>query len=501
MKKIMLFLTIFIFVFCGSILNVHAQTQQFYEAEYIDNIYLVRKDGDNSFYQKARFFRRMADGKAVYCLDPFTTFDPNNNSYEERTSSLYFSDDIQNRITLIAGFGYGYPGHEDPKWYAITQLMIWQEIEPQHEFYFTEGLNGPKTNIYDAEMSEIYQLINHYQQEPSFSDQTFYGVKGQEIVVKDENGVLPYYTFTQTIPGYKLELNGNQLSYRIDAEGDFVYTLIREGTRPVDPVYFYDSPTNQNLMTMGSVPDKLVYIHFHTDQLSLQIQKIDQDTGGTLGLGEAKLNDAVFTLYDQKMNPITEITLDANAKATITSDDVPGLSFGTYYLKETKTPTGYQQNDQVYQIAFSKDNTHVSLTIPNERIKKELIIKKEYGNDQEMKAEANVSFEIYDGKLKYIDTITTDENGIAKITLPYGSYTIHQITTTEGYTKVEPFYVFIESMDKEYFYHIYDYEENTYEVEVPNTYSSESPSLLSILFPLSFVGVFYVKKITHYPSY
>ena len=118
-----------------------------------------------------------------------------------------------------------------------------------------------------------------------------------------------------------------------------------------------------------------------------------------------------------------------------------------------------------------------------------------------MKAEANVSFEIYDGKLKYIDTITTDENGIAKITLPYGSYTIHQITTTEGYTKVEPFYVFIESMDKEYFYHIYDYEENTYEVEVPNTYSSESPSLLSILFPLSFVGVFYVKKITHYPSY
>ena len=39
-------------------------------------------------------------------------------------------------------------------------------------------------------------------------------------------------------------------------------------------------------------------------------------------------------------------------KATITSDDVPGLSFGTYYLKETKTPTGYQQNDQVYQIVF-----------------------------------------------------------------------------------------------------------------------------------------------------
>lgn len=74
-----------------------------------------------------------------------------------------------------------------------------------------------------------------------------------------------------------------------------------------------------------------------------------------------------------------------------------------------------------------------------------------------------------------MDTITTDENGLASIELPYGHYTIKQKTTTEGYSKIEPFEIFIDKI-KDYKYKIYDYEEEKPKkeeiiiVDVPNTY-------------------------------
>lgn len=75
-----------------------------------------------------------------------------------------------------------------------------------------------------------------------------------------------------------------------------------------------------------------------------------------------------------------------------------------------------------------------------------------------MKSEANVVFEVYNKDKKLVDTITTDENGLASIELPYGHYTIKQKTTTEGYSKIEPFEIFIDKI-KDYKYKIYDYEE------------------------------------------
>lgn len=100
-----------------------------------------------------------------------------------------------------------------------------------------------------------------------------------------------------------------------------------------------------------------------------------------------------------------------------------------------------------------------------------------------MQSEKDVTFEIYNKDKELVKTITTDENGLASIELPYGHYTIKQKTTTEGYSKVEPFEVFIKEK-QDYKYKIYDYKneepkkEEIIIVDVPNTYINIPIALL-----------------------
>ena len=151
-----------------------------------------------------------------------------------------------------------------------------------------------------------------------------------------------------------------------------------------------------------------------------------------------------------------DLTLDENMEASISSNDID-LDYGTYYLKETKTGTGYLPNDKVYEINFTGDNPTIDLTIENKVIEKEVTIKKLYGDGKLMQTEPNITFEIYDKDNNLVKNITTDQNGIAKIILPYGHYKIVQVNTTEGYTKIEPFEIFINDINKEYTYTINDY--------------------------------------------
>ena len=190
------------------------------------------------------------------------------------------------------------------------------------------------------------------------------------------------------------------------------------------------------------------------------------------------------------MEKITDISLDENMEASLSSNDID-LDYGTYYLKETKTGTGYLPNDKVYEINFTGDNPTIDLTIENKVIEKEVTIKKLYGDGKLMQTEPNITFEIYDKDNNLVKNITTDQNGIAKIILPYGHYKIVQVNTTEGYTKIKPFEIFINDIDKDYYYTINDYKipkeetpKETISIEVPNTSTKDyNYHLLSLILP------------------
>ena len=489
MKKILLFLTLSFIYLISSTTIVNASQDSFYEGEYIDNIYMVRYDKSTGtkYYQKARTYRRTSDNRLAYCLQPFKVFNPSNNTYETVDSLPEISSETLEKLRDIIGFGYGYPTHGyDLKWYAVTQLMIWQTVEPDNEFYFTDTLNGNKIDIYDDEIARINELISTSYEMPSFNNQTFYGIVGKPLIIEDTNKVLYNFGMTKNdgiINDNTFTVTKNEVGcYEEEFYRNYQYTT---------PVLFYYNPNSQHLAVTGSPYNKTATVKYCFNKLELKIKKIDIDTGTTESSGEASLKDTVFTLYNDKMEKIKDITLNDKMEASITSNDY-NLNYGTYYLKETKTGVGYEQNNEVYEIKFTGDNPIIELTIKNKVIEKEIIIKKLYGDGKLMLNEPNITFEIYDKDNNLVTEITTNQDGLAKLTLPYGHYKIVQKNTTEGYTMIKPFTIFINKENNEYYYTINDYkipeEEEPKEeisIEVPNTGTNynDNYNLLNLLLP------------------
>ena len=56
-----------------------------------------------------------------------------------------------------------------------------------------------------------------------------------------------------------------------------------------------------------------------------------------------------------------------------------------------------------------------------------------------MTPEVGVKFGIYNNKNESVGEYTTDEQGNFEVKLPYGTYTVKQLTTTTGHEKMNDF--------------------------------------------------------------
>lgn len=445
MKKILLFL---ITILTATII-VNAQEISFYEQDYISGIYMNKVKDGYILYQQARFFRNKQTNEAVYCIEPFATFNENG-IYQEQIPNL--TEQQKERLSLLSYYGYNYPGHEDQKWYAITQLLIWQTAEPSGTYYFTNTLNGTKTNKFDHEITEIENLIKNHYNKPSFDNQTFYLIHGNSIAIKDNNSYINNYTTTNK----DITIENNILSINNPQPGTHTIILNKKEIYSKKQQYFI-SNNSQNMLTIGNPIDQTTTINLIVQESNLEITKIDSDTKTNNPSGEASLIGTKFALYDVFDTKLEEYTL-TEEKLNIT-----GLNYGKYYIKEIKPGVGYTLNNNKYFFEITKQNTTPKITIENKVIEKEIIINKVYGTENNFKPEKDISFNIYNSKNEFITTIKTNNQGEAKITLPYGTYTIKQLTTTEGYQKVDPITINVDNSEKE------QITLKNYKINVPNT--------------------------------
>ena len=445
MKKILLFLITIL----TATITVNAQEISFYEQDYISGIYMNKVKDGYILYQQARFFRNKQTNEAVYCIEPFATFNENG-IYQEQIPNL--TEQQKERLSLLSYYGYNYPGHEEQKWYAITQLLIWQTAEPSGTYYFTNTLNGTKTNKFDHEITEIENLIKNHYNKPSFDNQTFYLIHGNSIAIKDNNSYINNYTTTNK----DITIENNILSINNPQPGTHTIILNKKEIYSKKQQYFI-SNNSQNMLTIGNPIDQTTTINLIVQESNLEITKIDSDTKTNNPSGEASLIGTKFALYDVFDTKLEEYTL-TEEKLNIT-----GLNYGKYYIKEIKPGVGYTLNNNKYFFEITKQNTTPKITIENKIIEKEIIINKVYGTENNFKPEKDISFNIYNSKNEFITTIKTNNQGEAKITLPYGTYTIKQLTTTEGYQKVDPITINVDNSEKE------QITLKNYKINVPNT--------------------------------
>lgn len=443
MKKLCKYCLLFIVLILGFTVKANAAVK-FYEGEYVGTIYINKVKNGVTHYMRAQFLQKSDDDTIAYCLDPFERFNPSD-SYTSGATYSKITQQNLNKIKLAAYYGYGYSNHTAKKWYAITQLVIWKYADSKGSYYFTDSLNGNKITTYDDEIKELETLINNHYKEPSFSKKTYTIHSGETIVLKDTNSVLKQYSSTVT-GGIDVSKTSNQLTIRAQKTGTYKINLKKSAQRFGKNPIFYLTDGAQNLMTAGNIDTVDTYLNIKVVGGHLKVIKHDEDNKSCKPSGSASLKGAVYDLYKDDKR-IQTITIDENCEA-----NVDNLELGDYVLKEVTPGNGYTLDTKEYSFTIDKDHLNITLTLTNQVIKRKIVLTKLYGNEKlgNYKVEPNMKFGIYNEKNEQVMTITTGKDGQATFDLPYGSYTIKQLTSTKNYEFAPDIHVNInENSDEE----------------------------------------------------
>ncbi len=450
MKKL---LFIFLFLFLFESVSAKEDVQFYYGTDKVESMWITRVKGDIVKSSNPYILRRKNDNSYVYCLQPIVLLNQEEDYTAYYTNHKVFniSDEDWERISNLAYFGYFYPGHEDKKWYGITQYLIWKTVAKDMDIYFSDGKNGKKINAYQKEIEEIESLIQNYQSLKNLNHKklSFKNVeewnnwKSGNIILK--NAIMP---LNDT---YAFELPENAVTFGVDT--------------------FYYHKSGQNVYH----PGRLLHMNlsFDVEFLKGKINLKKKNKEDTFISNDNCLKGASYGIYkDGILIETIETDEEGNATSSL-------LEYGTYTIKEIKASPGYEIDDTVYTVFIDAED--ISLEVYEEQKMNKLKIEKWYGSGK-YKLESDAIFEIYQGD-DLILTVKTDTLGIAEFSLPYGRYRLHQVKGKEGYQNIQDldFTVTDNSLN-----HLKLYNEEII-VDVPDT---------GLLTPFSWVRIFeYVRSI------
>lgn len=445
-NKILFIVLTFVLAIIG-IEKVNADTYngRIYDVYHPESGFTVFAEESNGWMDyNSWMIKSSLDDRIYYCIDPavalgsapagsfnIITGDNNIIGKSNLTKAKY------EKVRLLAYYGYGYKNgtidHTSKKWYGITQVMIWRVMRPDLTWTFKASRNGtPNNNLFKEEVAEMNKLIANHGKTSSFKDKKVKLLIGESITLTDTNNVLQNFSRVNNPKNVTVKENGNKLTITANKNGtEAINYNFRNGI--ANQVALLTSPTYQDVIIRGK-PIDLPYfgIQVEVTGRTVNLQKIDATTNKNKAQGEATLKGAIYEIYDSDNNPVGQITTDENGQGKII------LDYGKYSIKEIKAPKGYNLSDEVYEFEITKENINVNIEAKDQVITGKLLLTKTKGGAGEsFTKEKNATFNILDSKDNVVETITTNKNGLAIALLPYGTYTIQQITGEENYVLSE----------------------------------------------------------------
>lgn len=176
--------------------------------------------------------------------------------------------------------------------------------------------------------------------------------------------------------------------------------------------------------------NELAEITIKNEKLKGQVEVLKVDAENN----EYKLEGVKFQVINSNNEIVEEITTDSEGIATTSR-----LPIGEYTLKEIATDDMHILNEDVIKITVNA-NEISKITVTNERIKGQIKVLKVSSEDNPITGEKigtpipNVEFEVYNANKELVDTIITNEEGIA-ITkkLDKGIYTVKETKSGKWY--------------------------------------------------------------------
>lgn len=138
------------------------------------------------------------------------------------------------------------------------------------------------------------------------------------------------------------------------------------------------------------------------------------------------IENASFDILDSTKNVIQTITTDANGIAISEK-----LENGTYYYKETKVPDMYALDSTEHEFTINDTNSFVQETVENKLKSSKLVLHKI--NKDDGKPIENIRFEILNSDNKIIQSITTNQEGVAETDdLVVGTYYYKEVSAPDN---------------------------------------------------------------------
>ena len=435
MKKVisMMALMIVSAIFCiFTIKNVKAETL---EMRYQNDIYYVHVNDDGTGYSSYQLAMFYVDGKLAYCVEPgLAIYSTKYDVGGWDVTSL--SPEQRKRIELIGYYGYEYPTHQgNVKYYMAAQELIWKAAKPLSATWSTQKRGGGQIINIEAEKNEIERLISNHLTKPDFNNKTINGVIGDTISLVDSNNVLSEFSVYDASSN-DVQINGNRLDIKVNRTGENQIKFIRKNYDNDINLVYYNSNSQKLAHTRLSDP-VTAKLNLNIVAGTVKINKLDKDTNKNKAQGEGSLKGAVYDIFNENDEYITSVTTDELGQAV--SVNLPSL--GHYYLKEKTPSKGYTLDETKYEFDMTKENLNQNINVYEKVISKSYDITKVYACNKTgiMIPEQNVEFGIYYKNNKLVLKKTTDKDGKIYFTLPYGSYTLRQLTTTKGYEKIEDY--------------------------------------------------------------
>lgn len=430
MKKFLLILSII------TVLNIKANV--IVEEQ---NVYFQRYGGGKKYLSE--IYKHFSVNNVVsYCVEPgmpVTT-----NDYVEM-AKLPYSDDIIERLKLIGYYGYDYKEHKSEKYRMATQALIWELLSGQTvEFYTKQYGYGDYIDI-THEKESIINLVERHKIKPKINTY-FEAFNNENLVIDDLNEVLNEY-FIEYSGENIAEIKDNKLFITILKKDKLI--LKRKKYDNKISIFYEGRDKDSQLLATLSLDD-IDKIEIDLNPLIGQVKLIKKSNKQSNYL----LENAVYGIYDTNDNLIKKIK---------TNDDgigITDINKGKFYLKEIESPIGYELDDSKYFFDIDENNLYKEIEIFEKVIESKIIINKKY-EDKILNNEENIRFDIYQNN-NFVSSITTSENGIAEIVLPYGVYLFKQVNTKKGYLKVDDFEVNVDGSKKEYFLELIDRKINAF---------------------------------------
>lgn len=426
--------------------SINAETEKIRRGEDIPGpYYITHIRGSHYLWDKSKFIVRQSDGAFVYCVQPLVLVNSDSTytmTTEDMANVAKIDYDTWKKIERVAYYGYGYKvgsiDHTSPKWYAATQMIIWQLSDPTVESFFTGSLQGKRDDsILADEMNEIKELANSHTKKPNLSNLPEKLTVNNPITISDENAVLSQYTLENVVGG-NVTVNGNDITITPTEVGSLSFELNRFGNRYGEPTRLYYAVDSQNVVIRGNIDPIRTKYNMTVSGGKVSLEKLDSETRTNIPLSdEASLEGAVYGIHQEDGTRVGSLTTDKDGKAI--SDFLPGP--GKYFLLEEIPSKGYQLDTNRYFFEIKEDNLNPVIKVYEKIITRDFDITKVYSSENTgiMTPEKGITFKILNSKKEFVKEVITDSQGNIKFSLPYGTYTVKQITSTPGYEKVDDF--------------------------------------------------------------